>query len=190
MTKSWRRVSGWSLKASRSTAGRLQQAVGERGKPERLLAVWKAELAKTEGSATSADVEPTVLPPVVAEEAVQARTALATNFDAVVAKLARTTEDMLKARYREDFERLASERARMDDELKTASESMGATDGALAEALTEVETLRARVAALERGGARPERTDPSPGHRGPGSRRKAVAGRRGRAERRSWSGRG
>ena len=134
------------------TGWRLRQAVGDRGKPERLLAVWKAELARDEDPAPPADVEPTILPPVVAEEAAQARTALATNFDTVVAKLARTTEDMLKARYREDFERLASERARMDDELKTASESVDATDGALAEALTEVETLRARVAELEREG--------------------------------------
>ena len=59
---------------------RLRRAVGERGKPERQLAVWKAELARDEDPAAPADVGPTILPPVFAEDAVQARTALAAKL--------------------------------------------------------------------------------------------------------------
>ncbi|CAH2602254.1 conserved protein of unknown function [Rhodovastum atsumiense] len=132
-----KKVNGWSLR----------RAIGDRGKPELLMAEW--EQARSEGLAESAGpAEGTaiVLPPGIAEAMEQARLELVARFDGLLFSLVRSSEESLKARYKDDFDRLAAERAQMAEDLASASASIEATEARLAEALAETAALRAQLA--------------------------------------------
>ena len=96
------------------------------------------------------DAAPVSLPPAIAEMADQARASLVSQFDGIVVSIVRQAEADLKSRYKADFDRLASERADMEDQLAAAVASVGATEGALADTLAEADDLRAKLAEAEK----------------------------------------
>ena len=134
-----KKVNGWALR----------RAVGDHGKPERLMDVWQKSAEGGPEPAPPAEAGPVVLPPGIAEMADQARTALVAQFDGILLSVCRTADEALKARYKADFDRLAAERAQMEDDLATASASIEATEITLAEALAEAEARRARLSEAE-----------------------------------------
>lgn len=136
-----KRVNGWALR----------RAVGDRGRPDRLMQVW--EQVRDDGAPQNGpqpDDAPVSLPPGIAEMADQARTALVSQLDGIVVAVVRQVEADLKGRYKADFDRLASERADMEDQLAAAVASVGATEGALADSEAEAEALRARLTEAEK----------------------------------------
>lgn len=136
-----KRVSGWLLR----------RALGDRGKPDRLMQLWEQERdADVPQDGPQPDAAPVMLPPGVAEMADQARTALIAQLDGIVVAVVRHVETALQNRYKADFDRLAAERADMEDQLAAASASVGATEGVLADALADADVLRTKLADAEK----------------------------------------
>lgn len=139
-----KRVNGWSLR----------RALGDRGRPDRLMAVWEQERdVAASQDAPQPDAAPVSLPPGIAEMAEQARTALVAQLDGIVLAVVRQAETDLRSRYKADFDRLAAERADMEDQLAAAVASVGVTEGALADAAAEADALRARLVEAEKAAA-------------------------------------
>lgn len=133
-------VNGWSLR----------RALGDRGKPERLAAVWGAQRAAEEPAPGMAEAAPVALPPGVAEAADQARQALIAHFDGIVVGAVRQTENEVKARYKADFDRITAERTSMAENLAMAEASIDETEQRLTDALTELADIKAKFMVCEK----------------------------------------
>lgn len=126
----------------RVTATALWSACGRRGRPDRLLAVWRNHESGCPTAIPAASALPLTLPEPAREKLAGCIVTLTHSLEQTAASIYREIEETFASRYHSELEALSAARAEIQNEREEALEALGDAG----ERLTELE---ARIAELE-----------------------------------------
>lgn len=132
-------VNGWSLRTKLGG-----------GKPERLLAVWKAHLETKKPKVSSEEPSELVLPPRLRDHADAAREQIVAFFDGIVVTAHGVAVDTIENRYREERDQLRATQMRYEQEIADANAAIEAADEREAQLEARLEQVTAERDAARR----------------------------------------